>query len=244
VSKHKKTDFVSMMTIAAIVLLLIEITFFNSGVIFSGLLSGICIYFGRRKLPSTLGKILFWFGLVILFITTMTMITVKFLLIAILLFFIVQYLKSKQDPVKIRPTFEEHISVVNDMPEVNKQPLFQNILFGKQQTPDHVYEWNDVNIQTGVGDTVIDLSNTVLPKGVSIISIRNFIGNITVLVPYEMEVSVNHSVLYGSTTIFEYENMKEINQSLAYFTPQYNGAEQKIKIVTSLLIGDLEVKRV
>ena len=47
---------------------------------------------------------------------------------------------------------------------VKEQPLFQNRLFGQQKTPDHVYEWNDVNIQVGIGDTVIDLSYTVSAK--------------------------------------------------------------------------------
>ena len=29
---------------------------------------------------------------------------------------------------------------------IKEQSLFQNRFFGQQQTPDHVYEWNDVNI--------------------------------------------------------------------------------------------------
>ncbi|MDQ7862937.1 LiaF-related protein [Peribacillus frigoritolerans] len=37
-------------------------------------------------------------------------------------------------------------------------------MFGHQQTTEHVYEWNSVNVQGGVGDTVIDLSKTILPK--------------------------------------------------------------------------------
>jgi lia operon protein LiaF len=242
-SKQKKTDYVSAITIAAIVLLLVEITFFNSGVIFSGLLSSLCIYFGRKKLPSTFGKILFWFGLVSLFITIITMMTVKFLLIAIILFFIVQFIKSKQRPISIKPIIEESFKQ-DDWSDVKSKPMFQNVLFGMQQTPSHVYEWADVNIQTGVGDTIIDLSNTVLPEGISVISIRNFIGNITVLIPYEMEVSVNHSTLYGSTTIFDYEDHKVLNHSLSYYTPHYRESNQKVKIVTSMLIGDLEVKRI
>ena len=57
-----------------------------------------------------------------------------------------------------------------------------------------MYEWNDVNIQAGIGDTVIDLSYTVLPKGETVIFIRNVMGKVTIMIPYDVEVSVNHSV--------------------------------------------------
>ncbi|MFD1739847.1 cell wall-active antibiotics response protein LiaF [Bacillus salitolerans] len=240
----KKTDYVSTITLIAIGLLLIEVTFFNGGVMFSGFLSGLCIYYGRKKLPSTFGKILFWFGLISLFITIVTMMTFKFLLLAIIIYFVIQYLQSKQKPVKLIPIIEEANPTITGEPIIKRNPIFDNILFGQKQTPEHVYEWNDVNIHTGVGDTTIDLSNTVLPKGESVISIRNFIGNVRILVPYEMEVSVRHAVLTGSTTIFDHYEDRVFNQSLHYQTENYLEAEQKIKIITSMLIGDIEVKRV
>ncbi len=52
--------------------------------------------------------------------------------------------------------------------------LFKNKLFGHQQTTEHVYEWNSVNVQGGVGDTVIDLSKTILPKGDAVISDQEY----------------------------------------------------------------------
>ncbi len=163
----------------------------------------------------------------------------------IISYFIIQYFQSKKQPVQVKPTIEEPSrSAEKQGTIIKKHPIFQNVLFGRQQTPDHVYEWNDVNIQTGVGDTTIDLSNTVLPKGESVISIRNFVGNLQILVPYEMEVSVRHAVLYGSTTILEYHETKGLNQSLFYQTADYGDAKQKVKIITSMLVGDLEVKRI
>ena len=41
---------------------------------------------------------------------------------------------------------------------IRTEPLFENIFLGQQKTPNGVYEWNDINIQAGIGDTVIDLS--------------------------------------------------------------------------------------
>jgi lia operon protein LiaF len=84
----------------------------------------------------------------------------------------------------------------------------------------------------------------VLPKGETIIFIRNVIGNIQIQVPYEIEVSVHHSCIVGSTDVFENHQAQVFNQVLHLKTPGYDGAEQKVKIFTSLLVGNLEVSRI
>jgi len=127
---------------------------------------------------------------------------------------------------------------------IKEQPLLKNRFFGGQKTPDHVYEWNDVNIQGGIGDTVIDLSYTVLPKGETTIFIRNVIGKITILIPYDVEVSVNHSVIYGSAKILDFYEASFMNRQVKVETANYEQTDQKVKILTSMLIGDIEVKRV
>jgi lia operon protein LiaF len=101
-----------------------------------------------------------------------------------------------------------------------------------------------MNLQTGIGDTIIDLSNTVLPKGEAVISVRNFIGNVRILVPYEIEVSILHSVITGYTEVFEHKEERVFNQLLQYETEHYVEAEQKVKIITSMILGNLEVKRI
>jgi len=115
---------------------------------------------------------------------------------------------------------------------------------GQQKTPIGIYEWNDINIQTGLGDTSIDLSYTMLPKGETVIFIRNIIGNIQILVPYEIEVSIHHSCVVGSTNAFENHSSKMFNQVFQLKTSGYDNAEQKVKIFTSLLVGNLEVSRI
>jgi len=127
---------------------------------------------------------------------------------------------------------------------IKEQSLFQNRFFGQQQTPDHVYEWNDVNIQAGIGDTVIDLSYTVLPKGETVIFIRNVMGKVTIMVPYDVEVSVNHSVFFGSARILDFNESSLINRLIKVETADYEQANQKVKVFTSMMIGDVEVKRV
>ncbi|MFC4319950.1 cell wall-active antibiotics response protein LiaF [Litchfieldia salsa] len=238
----KNDDFRSWIAMLAIVIIIIEVTFFNNGVMFSALISCLCIYFGINKYHRTIGKVVFWFGLVTIAVTILSSNAFKFLLLTIILYCAYQYFKSRKNPNQIEPVLDS--SILENEPLLRKQPLFSNKLFGQIETPDHVYEWNDITLQLGIGDTVIDLSNTVLPDGESVIVIRNFAGNIKIKVPYELEVMINHSALIGTTSVFQHQEPRAYNQVITYQTVDYLTATQKIKIVTSMFYGDLEVKRV
>ncbi|MBB6177811.1 lia operon protein LiaF [Anoxybacillus tengchongensis] len=239
--RQKTTDYVSWVVLLAFMILALEIVFFHPGIIFSVLFSAGFIYIGRKKWNRKLGKITFWLGCIGLVVHVLTMMTVRFLLVALLFYAVIQFAQSKRRPVVIRPEMKTNDAETEG---VFRQPLFQNMLFGRQKTPEHAYEWSDVNIQTGIGDTIIDLSYTVVPKGEATIVIRGWIGNVHIFVPYEMEVSVVHSVLFGAASIFSKETERLWNQTFIYQTPAYENAEQKLKIITSMAIGNVEVKRI
>jgi lia operon protein LiaF len=241
---NMKNDYVSWIVITGIILLLLEVSFFNEGLIFSLLASGAMIYFGRSLMPKKTGKLLFWAGLFFFLSSVFSMMTFRFFLLAVLIYLAYQFAQSKKKPELITPVLQEPEKENRKEMLIEKPPLFKNRLFGHQETPSHVYEWNDVNIQTGIGDSVIDLSLTVLPKGETVIFIRNIIGNVKVYVPYDVEVTLRHSSVIGSAEVFEYEEGRVLNQSLYLQTPGYNEAEQKVKIFTSMLVGDIEVRRI
>ncbi|OCA83091.1 cell wall-active antibiotics response protein [Bacillus sp. FJAT-27225] len=236
-------DNMGWLIIAGAIVLLLEIAFFNSGLLFSIFLSGAMIYLGRKKRHSKFWRLLFWVGIVILVTSIINMMTFKLILIAILIFVLTQFMQSKKAPKQLKPEISPSAAMPGK-PLIRTRPLFENVIFGSQKTPDGVYDWNDINIQTGIGDTVIDLSYTLLPKGESVIFIRNLVGNVRILVPYELEVSIHHSVIAGSTTVFEHEEPKVFNQVLQMRTADYEIASQKVKICTSLIVGNLEVTRI
>lgn len=239
-----KTEHFNWLLLISILLLLIEISLFNGGFVFFLFISIICIYIGRKRMPKDSGKFWFWLGIIILIITIINMSTFRILLIALLIYIVIGFRKSKITPNHIQPQIVVEELEIQEEPILKRENLFKNYLFGLQKTPEHVYEWNDINIVSGIGDTIIDLSNTVLPQGESVIAIRHFIGKVQILVPYEVEVSILHSVIAGRATIFQHEEMKPFNQTLSFHTPDYEFAQQKIKIVTSIISGDLEVKRI
>ncbi|PLT30276.1 cell wall-active antibiotics response protein LiaF [Peribacillus deserti] len=238
-----KTDHINLLIWVPIFLIFVELLFFHSGLIFSLLFSAGLIYVGRKKFNKTFGVILFWFGMFSLVVTIFNMFAAKFLVLAMLIYLFVIYNQSKRKPKKIRPIVLEKGPVIEET-MIKKTPLFQNRFYGTKSTGEHVYEWNDINIQGFIGDTEIDLSYTVLPKGESAIYIRHGVGNIRILVPYDIELSVNHSAFIGSARILDEQEPRIFTQNMIYQTADYDQAAQRVKIFTSLFSGELEVKRV
>ncbi len=239
--KNRHIDTVNGLLIIGVILILLEVSL-NGGLLFLLILSAAFVYMGRKRLPRTSGKVFLGLGIFFFLTTVMNMVVVKFFLLVLLVYLGFQFYQSKQKPKKIRPVLEK--PSVSEEGMVHQKPLLQNKWSGRQKTHDHVYEWNDINIQAGFGETIIDLSYTVLPKGESVIMIRNFVGKVQILIPYELEVNIQHSAMIGSATLLQHEEPGVFNQVLSYKTNGYDDATEKVKLVTSMFAGDLEVKRV
>ncbi|PAV28641.1 hypothetical protein CIL05_15205 [Virgibacillus profundi] len=241
--KRLNTDTLNWILIIGVILFVIELAFFHGGMIASALFSGILIYVGWKKFNRLWGKIVFWLGVVGAVFAVLNMLAVRFLIIAAIVLFIINYSKSKKEAEFIKPTLSIDQEVIID-PVVQVKPLFDHKIFDDQKTEDTAYQWRDVNIHGAFGDRVIDLSNTVLPNDTAVISIRHLVGNIEIYVPYEVEVSIHHSSIFGRAHILGEQNWKLMNQSLFYQTEKYDSALPRVKIITSLLSGDIEVKRI
>ncbi|MBC1520630.1 cell wall-active antibiotics response protein LiaF [Listeria aquatica] len=120
--------------------------------------------------------------------------------------------------------------------------FIKNQWFGNQRVLDVVYEWEDINIQTGIGDTIIDLGNTVLPTGESVIMIRSISGKIRLLVPFDLGICLEHSAIFGKLQ-YDKKTTSVQNDSIKLYSDNYETAARKVKIVTSVVLGDLEVIR-
>lgn len=242
---HKpKSDYLNWIVTFGVIILLIEITFFNGGLLFSVFTSAIFIYFGIKKYKRFIGKVALLVGTISAIVTILNMFTIKIVLLAILAYLIHVFWQSKKSPTVISATLCSTSKYYDAEQMISKPLLMKQTFFGHQSTPVSVYEWNDLNIQHGVGDFVVDLSNTVLPKGESIISIRNIVGSIQILVPYEVEVEILHSVIVGNITILHNKEQRLFNQSIHYHTAQYDDGDQKVKIMTSTVVGNVEVRRI
>lgn len=239
--RRLSTDTLNWILIIGVVLFIIEIAFFGGGMIISALFCGLFIYVGWKRFYRLWGKIFFWIGVIGLAFAVFNMVAVRFLIIVFIILFIVNYSKSKKEAERIQPEITADPVQENI---IKTKPMFDHQIFGDQQTEDQAYPWSDINIHGAFGDRIIDLSNTVLPDDTAIISIRHIIGNIVIYVPYEVEVSIHHSSVFGRADIFGTHHLKLMNQSVLYRTENYDSNYPRVKIVTSLLSGDIEVKRI
>ncbi|WP_456275231.1 cell wall-active antibiotics response protein LiaF [Bacillus sp. AK128] len=240
------TETINKLLIIAVILLVVELSFSNGGLIVTLIFSSLLTYLGWKRYQKLWAKILFWSGLILLLITVLNMVAFRFLFIAAIILFLIHYTRSQKTPEKIIPYFDNYhkgtLEEINE-PLLKVEPLLQQRIFGDLKTSDEAYRWSDINIHGGVGNRIIDLSNTVLPDE-SIISIRHFVGNMTIYVPYEVEVCIVHSSLMGRANVFGNYHERLMNQSIIYQTEGYNIKKPRVKILTSIWSGDIEVKRI
>lgn len=238
------TDTINKILIIVVILLIVELFFSNEGLIFTVVISSLLTYVGWKRYHKLWAKVVFWIGFLLLVITILNTTAFRFLFIAIIIFFLINYMKSQKSPEKLVPNFQSDSDRIEHHESLVKiEPLLQQRLFGDEKTSEAPYEWRDINIHGGFGDRVIDLSNTVLPEE-AIISIRHFVGNITIYVPYEIEVNILHSSLLGRITIFGNKQDRLLNQTISYRTEGYYINKPRVKIITSIGSGDIEVKRI
>lgn len=117
----------------------------------------------------------------------------------------------------------------------HKRPWFGDTTIGQTQ-----FEWDDINMTVAAGDTIIDLGNTYLPKGDNAVVIRKGFGKTRVLVPVGIGVAIEHSAVIGTLSV----NGEEIplkNETMSYYSDDYDTATRRIHILTNVLVGDVEV---
>ncbi|MGE8206733.1 cell wall-active antibiotics response protein LiaF [Heyndrickxia sp. NPDC080065] len=237
--KRSDQNTITWIILVAVVGILFEISFNPESLIFLGI-AALLIYLGKKKSTRSSGIILFIVGISIAVIIIISTVFFKLILFSILIYLLMQYKKKKRKPkiITVETIEPSSHSKVN-----RKQPYIKNKFFGSQRFEDNIYEWDDINIQCGLGNTVIDLSMTMLPVGESTVVIRGLAGNIQLLIPYDVAISVNHSSITGNVNIYGQEE-NVFNQNTIYYSDNYEESSRKIKIITSLPIGNLEVKHV
>lgn len=231
--KENQTNRLAFILICFVFLMFIEATIFGNGSIVLVLLGIGMMYFSMRKR----NRFLFWTGFVLLIIAVFSMWSLRLLLLAFMGYIL--YKLWKNEPIQniVRP-FD---TVYKETPN----SIIQNKLFSSQTTPFNSYEWQDVHVQSFYGEQVIDVTQTVLPKGTSFVSIRQSLGKVTIYVPYEIPVRLHYATIIGEADIFGRGVQRLWNQSVlvkdGYLEDVTYASE--LVITVSTWIGDIEVIR-
>lgn len=135
---------------------------------------------------------------------------------------------------------KKFIPVNTTEPTVKKTTVKRHSWFGHQTIGNNIFEWDDINFAVAAGDTIIDLGSTILPKNDNHIVIRKGFGKTRILVPVGTGVYLDHSAMLGSVTIDnQHYNLK--NESIQLYSTNYDEESRHLKIITNVMIGDLEV---
>ena len=102
-----KTEYMSWIFLIGIVLLLVELSFFDGGLIYSLAFSIGCIFIGKKYFSKIIGKILFIIGIITTLTTILNMMVFRFFLMTILVYFLLIYYQSKKNPHWIKPILTE-----------------------------------------------------------------------------------------------------------------------------------------
>jgi lia operon protein LiaF len=123
----------------------------------------------------------------------------------------------------------------------NKQSTWRwigDISIGRQ-----AWTLKDTDLWNAVGDVRVNLATAHVEDGTYRITVGGWVGDVRILVPESLAVSVNAYVGLGDMVLFE-ERQSGTGRRLHYVDPQFNQAARRVIIDIDLKIGDVQVVRV
>jgi len=166
------------------------------------------------------------------------------LVLAIIYFGLVMVEVSEVSLFNYAPWKRKQIKMIKTTSRnVRSGKRFKRSWLGSQRLGNDTYEWDDINFSVVIGDTIIDLGNTLLPKEDNVVIIRKGFGRTRILVPTGIGVMLEHSSMRGAVH-FDSEVYHLNNESLKLYSEDYDEATRRLKVITNTLFGDLEVIRV
>lgn len=234
----------------AISLALVAFDLFSNIRNFLFFIGAIALMVGSFFIPVGIKRnILFFLGLFILSnVLIDSYAFLGFMLIILLLLAIFQT-KEGNEIIWFRESYiypfknnKAYVGVKVVRPQIEQRSLVYKKSIVKQYEEKEIFEWDDINIVALGGDSIIDLGRTILPEGENVVVIRKLFGRTRVIVPHEIALKMNISLINGRV-IYEQDEFSLLNDSFLWESPDYQKNKRKLKIMISSVFGDVEVIR-
>lgn len=92
-----------------------------------------------------------------------------------------------------------------------------------------------------IGEVNMDLSLAIPEQKESVVILQGIIGDIDIVVPEDMGVSVQCSLMFGQVDVAREKEAGLLNK-VAWQSPNYETSEQKVKLIVSYIVGDVDIK--
>lgn len=99
---------------------------------------------------------------------------------------------------------------------------------------------DDINMVFIGGNTIIDMDEQLFASGEKIVMVRKLFGLTRIIVPRDFGLSLNISALSGAV-IFERQRYPISGENFQWMTPQYHEMPRRVKLLVSVVVGDVEV---
>ncbi len=231
--RQVNTNKVAFWGFALLISIFIESFLFGNGNFIFVFLGAGLIYYGIRRRS----KLLFIPGLLFVLIALFNLWSLRLSIFAVLAYILIKLWRGVPAEEIMRP--------IREFQKETPNGIWKNKLFSVQSSPFSSYEWEDMHIQGMFGDLHIDVTNTVLPKGTSFMSVRQGIGKIKIELPYEIPVRIHYTTLFGEAHLFGVHRKRLINEFLHMKDgyPAETGDKSELIITLSTWAGDVEVTR-
>jgi lia operon protein LiaF len=123
--------------------------------------------------------------------------------------------------------------------------LHRHGFIGDVHLGQEAWELKPIQISHFIGDSVIDLTRASIPRGETTIHVTAFIGDVKIFIPNDMDVEVRvmASSFIGDMKVLDRRESGFL-RNIRTQTSQYEDAEHKIIVTTSMFIGDITIKKI
>lgn len=92
-----------------------------------------------------------------------------------------------------------------------------------------------------IGEIYIDLSLALPEQKETTLVLQGVLGDVDIIVPEDLGVSVTASVIMGQIDVAREKDTGVLNK-IIWESPNYVTSDQKVKLIVSYLVGDIDIK--
>lgn len=117
-----------------------------------------------------------------------------------------------------------------------RQNVLQSIKWNKEP-----WELRNMYISSVIGEIYLDFSLALTDRKESEIVLQGIVGDVDIIVPEDIGVSVQSSVLIGQTAVGG-EKEAGLGNKFSWKSPHFEDSDTKVKLVISYLVGDINIR--
>jgi len=103
------------------------------------------------------------------------------------------------------------------------------------------WELKNVSMWGVVGEIYMDLSLAIAEQKETTVLLQGVVGDVDIIVPEHMGVSVEASALVGQVDVARQREEGFANK-IVWQSPNYETSDQKVKLIVSYIVGDIDIK--